>query len=280
MMLGADGIKLFTVPITQRQPFPVLPIEIVRAASDETHRSRRLVFVHPTNLAGAEVAVAGGVDILAHTLPSAGSLPDSLLRDMQHRGIALIPTLTLWEDDYGSDTTGMRAFVRAGQEQVRAFVNRGGRILFGTDVGYIPRYDPTREYELMANAGLDFAAILASLTIAPADEFGFSARAGRIARGLALGVTGLYSLILSTRALWSLRQRQPGSPTPEPGTGPALIGQMPTGLPSRSLRGYFRDSASRSLRAVPFPAPSSRVLFLNAAAMGSSGRCGAWCAAG
>jgi imidazolonepropionase-like amidohydrolase len=44
-------------------------------------------------------------------------------------------------------------------------------------------YDPTREYELMASAGLDFGAILASLTTAPADEFGWSRRAGHIAPG-------------------------------------------------------------------------------------------------
>jgi len=183
MAAGADGTKLFTVPITRREPFPVMALDIVRAAADETHAHEKRVFVHPTNLAGVAVAVTGGADILAHAVPSAGAIPDSLLRAMRRRGVALIPTLTLWEEDYGPDTTGMRAFVQAAEEQVRAFADHGGRILFGTDVGYISRYDPTREYELMAQAGLDFSAILSSLTTAPAQEFGFGARRGQLAAG-------------------------------------------------------------------------------------------------
>ena len=183
MAAGADATKLFTVPITRREPFPVMPLGVVRAAVDETHARGKRVFVHPTNAAGVAIAVSSGADILAHSVPSAETLPDSLLRDMQRRGVALIPTLTLWEDDYGPDTTGMRAFVRAAQLEVRAFAAHGGRILFGTDVGYISRYDPTREYELMAQAGLDFSAILSSLTTAPAEEFGFGARRGQLAAG-------------------------------------------------------------------------------------------------
>jgi imidazolonepropionase-like amidohydrolase len=77
----------------------------------------------------------------------------------------------------------MRALVRAAEQQVRAFATYGGRILFGTDVGYLSRYDPTREYELMAQAGLDFSAILSSLTTAPAQEFGFGERQGQLAAG-------------------------------------------------------------------------------------------------
>jgi imidazolonepropionase-like amidohydrolase len=180
---GADAIKLFTVPISRTEPFPVMAPAAVKAVTDEAHRAGRLVFAHPTNQIGVQVALDGGVDILAHTVPMAGVLPDSLLDGMQRGRMALIPTLTLWEEDLGTDTVGMRLFVRKSQDQVRAYAERGGRILFGTDVGYIRRYDPTREYELMAGAGLDFRAILASLTTAPADEFGWNDRAGRLAPG-------------------------------------------------------------------------------------------------
>jgi imidazolonepropionase-like amidohydrolase len=178
---GADAIKLFTASLTSTKPFPVMALAVVEAVTDEAHRGGRLVFAHPTNLAGVTVAVAGGVDILAHSAPMAGALPDSLLREMLRRRVALIPTLTLWEHDYGRDTTGMRAFVRTGQNQVRAYAERGGRILFGTDVGYLTRYDPTREYELMADAGLPLREILRSLTTLPAEEFGWGGRTGRLA---------------------------------------------------------------------------------------------------
>jgi len=180
---GSDGIKLFTVPLTRRRPFPVMPLEVVEAVTDEAHREGLMVFAHPSNREGVEVATTGGVDVLAHSAPMGGELPASLLDEMSRRSVALIPTLTLWEDDYGADTTGMRAFVRAGQEQVRAYATRGGRILFGTDVGYLTRYDPTREYELMAEAGLSFVEILRSLTSAPSEQFGHAERTGRIAPG-------------------------------------------------------------------------------------------------
>lgn len=181
---GADGIKLFTMPITRQRPFPVMDSSIVRAVTDEAHRTGRFVIAHPTHLAGVHVAVENGVDVLAHTVPMAGSIPDSLLDLMVRRGTALIPTLTLWEEDVGPDTAGIGRFVRAGQEQVRGYAQRGGRILFGTDVGYITVYDPTREYELMENAGLGFDAILASLTTAPATVFHRGERTGRLAPGL------------------------------------------------------------------------------------------------
>jgi len=181
---GADAIKIFTVPITRQEPFPVMDATVIRAVTDEAHRHQRIVFAHPTNLDGVKAAVAGGVDNLAHSAPIVGDLPDSLLREMKRRNVGLIPTLTLWELDYGRDTTGMRQFVRAGQRQVRAYADLGGPILFGTDVGYISQYDPTREYELMREAGLSFTRVLASLTTTPAERFGWDKRTGRIVTGL------------------------------------------------------------------------------------------------
>ena len=180
---GADAIKLFTVPITRTEPFPVMAPAVVRAVTDAAHRTGLPVFAHPTNQDGVEVALDGGVDVLAHTVPMAGVLPEPLLDRMQRGGVALIPTLTLWEQDLGTDTVGIRRFVQASQDQVRAYAERRGRILFGTDDGYITHYDPTREYELMTGAGLDFRAILASLTTTPADEFGLSRRAGQLIPG-------------------------------------------------------------------------------------------------
>ena len=65
-------------------------------------------------------------------------------------------------------------------------------MLFGTDVGYMNDYDPTEEYVLMADAGMTFRQILASLTTAPAERFGVSNR-GRIASGFAADLTVLRS---------------------------------------------------------------------------------------
>jgi imidazolonepropionase-like amidohydrolase len=68
------------------------------------------------------------------------------------------------------------------EEQLKAFVELGGEVLFGTDVGYMTEYDPRDEYAYMRDAGLSYAQILASLTTAPSRRFG-AARAGRLVRG-------------------------------------------------------------------------------------------------
>lgn len=180
---GADGIKLFTMPITRTTPFPVMDATVVRAVAEAAHAAGRFVVAHPTDLPGVRVAVENGVDVLAHTAPEAGPLPDALLREMVDRQMALVPTLTLWELDVGGDSAVVRAYVAAAQQQASAFAGMGGRILFGTDAGYIPAYDPTREYQLMAGAGLDGRSILASLTTAPAAQFGAADRTGRLGAG-------------------------------------------------------------------------------------------------
>ena len=55
--------------------------------------------------------------------------------------------------------------------QLREFCNQGGRVLFGTDVGYTQLYDTTSEYEYMAQAGMSWRDILASLTTNPSSFF-------------------------------------------------------------------------------------------------------------
>jgi imidazolonepropionase-like amidohydrolase len=71
-------------------------------------------------------------------------------------------------------------------EQVRVFAAAGGTLLFGTDVGYRREYDTTPEHELLARAGLPFAAHLAMLTTAPAARFhaGKPTTSGRLAPGM------------------------------------------------------------------------------------------------
>lgn len=180
---GADGIKLFTVPITRNQPFPEMDSDVARAVADRAHLNERPVFAHPTNLRGVEIVLEGGVDILAHTVPVAGKLPAAIYARLRQKSIALIPTLTLWEEEYGPDKTGLDEFMTAAQTQLHEYWRLGGRILFGTDAGFMQVYDPLREYELMEEAGLDFTAVLTSLTTAPARQFGAGHRTGRLEAG-------------------------------------------------------------------------------------------------
>ena len=59
--------------------------------------------------------------------------------------------------------------------QLRDWIDCGGRVLFGNDLGAVD-YDPTEEYVLMGEAGMNFREILASLTTSPAEQFGASAQ--------------------------------------------------------------------------------------------------------
>jgi imidazolonepropionase-like amidohydrolase len=68
-------------------------------------------------------------------------------------------------------------------DQLRDFSAAGGRVLFGTDVGYFEDLDMSEEFRLMARAGQDWKAILASLTVNPAEQFDAADRSGRVAPG-------------------------------------------------------------------------------------------------
>ncbi len=75
--------------------------------------------------------------------------------------------------------------------QLRAWLGVDGVVLFGTDVCYMTDYDPAEEYVLMAESGMSFRQILASLTTSPAERFGASKQLGRIATGFAADLTVL-----------------------------------------------------------------------------------------
>ncbi len=101
--------------------------------------------------------------------------------------MALIPTLKLFESELakaGAPESVRERFARNAAQQLKAYADAGGTILFGTDVGFIEDTDTTRELRLMADAGLDWRAILASLTTAPAARYGFATRKGRVAAGM------------------------------------------------------------------------------------------------
>jgi len=191
---GADGIKLFTGSFASPRSIVVMPREPVLAATAAAHRRGKFVIAHPSNSDGARVAIEGGVDILAHTFPAQldGRPWDRTLPAlMVQRRMALVPTLKLVPDDLrrlGMPPAVIQTLLGNAQAQLRAFANAGGQVLFGTDVGYLRDYDPTDEYVLMEQAGLDYPRILAALTTAPAERFGAAASAGRLARGFAADV--------------------------------------------------------------------------------------------
>jgi len=151
---------------------------------EEAHRRNKLVFVHPTSRDGLLAAVEGGVDVIAHTTPDSASWDEPLLAAMRRAKVVVVPTLKIFKYQLRHDRASLgESRARTGIAQLRAWVASGGVVLFGTDVGGMDDYDTSEEYELMAEAGMTFRQILASLTTAPAEKFGDSGRLGRIAPG-------------------------------------------------------------------------------------------------
>lgn len=178
LKMGLDGIKLFTGAYMGSKPTINMPTDIVKAAVDVAHGENRPVFAHPQNHTGADNALAGGVDILAHTLPSETSFSPEELARMKEQHTALIPTFTLWTT-VTQDQKAIEAIETATVAQMKSFFSQGGTILFGTDVGFITIYDTTQEFAFMGRA-LGWRNILASLTTNPSDYFKASSK-GRVA---------------------------------------------------------------------------------------------------
>lgn len=175
---GADLIKLFTGSWVDRGRVLPMPVDLATAAVAEAHRRGKLVFTHPSNVAGLEVALAAKVDVLAHAIEDTTGFTGEHLRRMKAQNVALVPTLALFAG--GSDRNRPELAAEVG-----AYARLGGEILFGTDTGYLPDYSiAARELELMAKAGLAWREILRSLTIAPARRFGADSRRGRVSLGM------------------------------------------------------------------------------------------------
>jgi imidazolonepropionase-like amidohydrolase len=142
------------------------------------------VFVHPNSGADVLASVRAGIDVILHTTPHSGPWDETILAAMKERGVALTPTLTIWKYFARHDRISVQdQIVSTEIGQLRAWLASGGTVLFGNDLGAVD-YDPTEEYVLMAEAGMGFRQILASLTTAPAERFGESKKLGRIAEGL------------------------------------------------------------------------------------------------
>ncbi len=172
---GTELIKLFTGSWVERGRVLPMPDSIASAAVSEAHKHGLLVFTHPSNLAGLEVALGSGVDVLAHAVEDTrGMTPEHLAR-MKKQGMSLVPTLKLF---------GRDAYLWEILDEVRDYARSGGQILFGTDVGYLTDYDPSDEYRLMGTAGLSWREILQSLTTNPADRFKEGSRRGRVETGM------------------------------------------------------------------------------------------------
>ena len=179
--LGLDGMKLFTGSFKgENNPVVNMDVAVAKAAVDVAHAHGKPVFAHPQNMTGVETVIAAGVDVMAHTVAGGPVYSPEQLARFKQQGIALIPTLSLFSKlPVGPDIAAR--LVTNTVNQLKAFSDNGGPVLFGTDVGFTTIYDTTLEYELMRRA-LSERQILASLTTNPA-QFFKATKKGRVEKG-------------------------------------------------------------------------------------------------
>jgi len=167
--LAAAGAAVIKVALDDRVG-PTLPAPVLAAVVAAAAEHGLGVTAHVGGAAEAAKALAAGVGELAHWPFDAAGLPDPLVDALAEAMVAL-PTLHI-------DPSPAR---RAG---VRRFLARGGRVLYGTDLGNQgpPPGVDVAELRLLVEAGLEPAQALAAATSRPAAHLGLG-DTGRVEPG-------------------------------------------------------------------------------------------------
>ena len=97
--------------------------------------------------------------------------------------MAMTPTLKLFSGSSHIDKI---------RDIVAEFHDAGGRLLFGTDTGFLTDYDVSEEYNQLQLAGLTFRDVLSMLTVNPSAEFHLESHAGRLRVGYDVDLTVLH----------------------------------------------------------------------------------------
>jgi imidazolonepropionase-like amidohydrolase len=167
--LAEDGAAVIKVALDDRVG-PTLPASVLTALVGAARERGLGVTAHVGSAAEAAKALTAGVGELAHWPFDPRPLPDPLV-DALAESVVAVPTLHI-------DPAPAR---RAG---VRRFVARGGRVLYGTDLGNQgpPPAVDVEELRLLVAAGLTPGQAIAAATSLAAAHLGL-AGAGRVASG-------------------------------------------------------------------------------------------------
>ena len=179
---GSNVVKLFTGSYLSPDSITHMPLEIATAAAQAGHDRKQLVFAHPSDLQGVQIAIRSGVDVLAHAPDTIAGVDAELITEMVSRHMAMTPTLKLFSGSSHIDKI---------REIVSEFHHAGGRLLFGTDTGFLMNYDVSEEYHQLQLAGLTFPDVLSMLTTNPVQEFDLESHAGQLRVGFDGDITVL-----------------------------------------------------------------------------------------
>lgn len=152
--IGAWAIKLMLNSAAGPMPSDPVAVAVYEAAAE----GNMPLIVHAEGAGGAQLAADLGADALAHA-PFSERLSTRLLDEMALMGMQWISTL----DIHGwGEPTPQRAIAI---DNVRRYLARGGRVVYGTDLGNGPLPAGVNERELLAlvEAGMGADALVAAI---------------------------------------------------------------------------------------------------------------------
>jgi imidazolonepropionase-like amidohydrolase len=175
---GACAVKIALNPPVG----PVFDTATLHALTARAHEHGLRVTAHVWGLDQLHAALDAHVDELAHMLLGPDKIPDGTIARMVSQEMAVVPTLSI-----RSGVDRWRAI-----DNLRRFVEAGGLVVYGTDLGNAgprPGIDG-REVRGMAWAGMSPRAIIASATVVASKWLGLPLSAieeGRAADLVAVG---------------------------------------------------------------------------------------------
>ena len=172
--LGEAGARIIKVALNPAVG-PTLDASLLRSIVNAAHERHLKVTGHTFGLEELHKALDAGMDELAHMLMSPESIPEDTISLMVHQGMAVVPTLAIFSG------RGRRIAI----ENLRRFLEHGGRVIYGTDLGNqgpVPGIDKG-EVDGMAEAGLAASDIVRSVTVYSAEWLGLE-RVGSLQQGI------------------------------------------------------------------------------------------------
>ncbi len=167
--LVGKGAALIKVALEDggNNTLPMLSVAEVQAIVAEAHKLHRIVTAHVLEGPGLAVALAGGVDELAH-MPCQDVTSDQMATLLERR----IPVVGTLHIDQLSVSLGSAC--RDGLANAHAFVRGGGELLYGTDIPGVPPALDLTELRLMQQAGLSALQVMQAATSKAGVELGMS----------------------------------------------------------------------------------------------------------
>lgn len=147
------------------QSLALLPLNILTAICDQTHKHGKKVSAHVNCSDKLEILLKAGIDEAAHTCFD--KIPDATLEYMVKNKVYMTPTLSV----YGELTTKWGApFLTSAMDNTKRFVDMGGIIGLGNDFIeekeiWSPVGMPIMEMELLMKAGLTINQVIKAATL-------------------------------------------------------------------------------------------------------------------